>query len=362
MDHLVAWFRRHFSDPQVVILSSFLLGGFAVFFFFGAMLAPIIASVVIAYLLESLVRKLEQLRVPRLLAVIVVFVLFMTLLVFALFGLLPLLSAQISQLVQQLPKMIGRGQELLLRLPELYPNFVSREQVLELMGAVRNELGALGQYVLSLSLSSVVSLIALMVYLVLMPLLVFFFLKDKEKIISWMRGYYPTAMGLTSEVWKEVDRQIGNYVRGKILEIFIVWLISYVVFALLGLQFAMLLGALVGLSVIIPYVGAVVVTIPVAVIAYFQWGWGPSFAYLMIAYAIVQAVDGNVIVPLLFSEVVNLHPIAIIAAILVFGGLWGFWGVFFAIPLGTLVQAVLKAWPRKTPEEAQPDQEQEVHS
>jgi putative permease len=109
-----------------------------------------------------------------------------------------------------------------------------------------------------------------------------------------------------------------------------------------------LLGALVGLSVIIPYIGAVVVTIPVAVIAYFQWGWSADFAYLMVAYAIIQAIDGNVIVPLLFSEVVDLHPIAIIVAVLVFGGLWGFWGVFFAIPLATLVQATLNARPRPT--------------
>jgi putative permease len=68
----------------------------------------------------------------------------------------------------------------------------------------------------------------------------------------------------------------------------------------------------------------------------------------MIAYAIIQALDGNVLVPLLFSEALNLHPVAIIVAILVFGGLWGFWGIFFAIPLATVVQAVLKAWPRLT--------------
>jgi putative permease len=64
-----------------------------------------------------------------------------------------------------------------------------------------------------------------------------------------------------------------------------------------------------------------------------------------VAYLVIQALDGNVLVPLLFGEVVNLHPIAIIVAILVFGGLWGFWGVFFAIPLATLVNAVLRAWP-----------------
>ena len=75
----------------------------------------------------------------------------------------------------------------------------------------------------------------------------------------------------------------------------------------------------------------------------------------MAAYAIVQALDGNVLVPLLFSEVVNLHPIAIITAVLVFGGLCGdSRGVFFAIPLATLVQAVLKAWPPGVPARPQP--------
>ena len=63
----------------------------------------------------------------------------------------------------------------------------------------------------------------------------------------------------------------------------------------------------------------------------------------MIAYGIIQIFDGNLLAPLLLSRVVNLHPVAIIIAILVFGGLWGIWGVFFAIPLATLVQAVLKA-------------------
>jgi putative permease len=96
----------------------------------------------------------------------------------------------------------------------------------------------------------------------------------------------------------------------------------------------------------VPYIGAVVVTVPVILVAWFQWGWSPEFIWLGVAYTVVQALDGNILVPLLFSEVVNLHPVAIIVAVLVFGGLWGFWGVFFAIPLATLVHAILIAWPR----------------
>jgi len=117
-----------------------------------------------------------------------------------------------------------------------------------------------------------------------------------------------------------------------------------------------LLATLVGLSVVIPYIGAAAVTVPIAAIAFFQWGWSADFWYILVAYGVIQALDGNVLVPLLFSEVVNLHPVAIIIAVLVFGGVWGFWGVFFAIPLATLVQAVLRAWPRAGQQLPAPEQ------
>ena len=340
-----AWFERHFSDPQVIGLAAVLVGGFAIFYLAGEMLTPVIASIVIAYLLEGLVGLLERKRVPRLAAVLVVFVAFMTALFFVMFGLLPLLSRQATQLLQQLPTMLGRGQELLLALPHKYPDLFSEQQVVDLINQIRAEAVTIGQNVVQASLSSVLGILTLLVYLILMPLMVFFFLKDKTTIVAWVKHFLPEDRRLANQVWADVDVQIGNYVRGKFIEIVIVWIVTYVTFALMGLQFSMLLGVLVGLSVVIPYVGAVTVTFPVAVIAYFQWGFTSDFAYVMAAYAIVQALDGNVLVPLLFSEVVNLHPIAIITAVLVFGGLWGFWGVFFAIPLATVVQAVLKAWP-----------------
>ena len=352
-----AWFERHLSDPQVIGLAAVLIGGFAIIYLGGEMLAPVIASVVIAYLLEGLAGLLERKRVPRLVAVLLVFVAFMTALIFVMFGLLPLLSRQATQLLQQLPTMIGRGQDLLLALPHKYPNLFSEQQVVDLINQIRSEAVSIGQNAVQASLSSVLGLLTLLVYLILMPLMVFFFLKDKTTIVTWAKHFLPTDRRLAGQVWADVNMQIGNYVRGKFIEIVIVWIVTYVTFSLMGLQFSMLLGVLVGLSVVIPYVGAVTVTFPVAVIAYFQWGFTSDFAYIMIAYAIVQALDGNVLVPLLFSEVVNLHPIAIITAVLVFGGLWGFWGVFFAIPLATLVQAVLKAWPAAPPREPEPKPE-----
>jgi putative permease len=345
MQLIVEWLKRTFSDPQIVFLTLVLLAGFAIVLVMGDMLAPVLASAVLAYLLEGLVVALEDRGAPRLFSVIVVFIAFLLFLAAVVFGLLPVVSRQVTQLVQQLPNMIGEGQRVLMNLPERYPEIFSPEQVQQMLDSIRGEIAGFGQQVVSLSLSSVVGVLTLIVYLVLMPMLVFFFLKDKELIMRWFGHFMPGERGLASRVWMEVDRQIANYVRGKFWEIVIIWAVSLLVFSFFGLQYTMLLAVLVGLSVVIPYVGATVVTVPVLAVAWFQWGWGSDFIGVTVAYLIIQAVDGNVLVPLLFGEVVSLHPVAIIVAILVFGGLWGFWGVFFAIPLATLVNAVLRAWP-----------------
>ncbi len=126
-------------------------------------------------------------------------------------------------------------------------------------------------------------------------------------------------------------------------------MVSVIVFTLLGLQYAFLLGVLLGLSVIVPYIGAVIVTIPIGIVGLMQWSLSVHFTYLMIGYALIITLDGNLLVPLLFSEVMDLHPIVIILSVLILGGIWGFWSVFFAIPLATLVKAVLNAWPKTKP-------------
>lgn len=340
------WFRKYFSDPEAIILALLLFIGFTIVIYLGEMLAPLLASVVIAYLLEGIVRALVNRKVPRIVAVSIVFSVFMACLLIILFVLIPLLSGQVSQLVQELPKMLASGQKMLSQLPELYPHFVTEAQVQEIMEAAGSAVTTLGQSVVSFSIASIPSLLTIGIYLVLLPVLVFFLMKDKTPIIVWMSSMLPRERALAARIWEEMDQQIGNYVRGKFTEILIVGVVSYIVFALMGLNFAPLLGVLVGLSVIIPFIGAIVVTLPVVLIAFFQWGFTSDFAWVVVAYLIIQALDGNVLVPLLFSEAVNLHPVAIIIAVLVFGGFWGFWGVFFAIPLATLVKAILNSWPR----------------
>ncbi len=338
------WYQRHFSDPQAVILALILILATSVIVFMGRVLTPVIAAVVIAYVLEGVVKKLCKFRLPHVLAVSLVILGFLVSLLILMLGLSPLIYKQLSQFIVEVPNMLIAGQAILLSLPEDYP-FISDAQIQDIVFQVNNELASLGQLVVSRSLSSVVNLFTVMVYMVVVPLLVFFFLKDKKSILLWLGRFLPEQGGLAAKVWKDVDIKIGSYIRGKLFEILVVGIVTFIPLQILGLQYAALLSVFVGLSVVIPYVGAVAVTIPVALVAYFQFGVGSEFFYIMLAYLIVQFLDGNLLVPLLFAEAVDMHPAAIIIAVLVFGALWGVWGVFFAIPLAATIQAVISAWP-----------------
>ncbi len=342
---LRGWVDRYFGEEEAVLLALILVAGLLIILTMGSVLAPAIAGLIIAFLLQGLVNKLTRWKLPHWGAVsIATFVLIALLALFFLY-LMPVLWQQAIRLVGEVPGMLTEWQRILLLLPEQYPQLITEHQIQEVMDSVGREIGALGQDVLSFSVSSLPLVAGVLLYVILVPILVFFFLKDSDDILNWMTNFLPKQRPMMSQIWHEMNDQVANYVRGKVIEIIVVGAVSYLSFAVLGLNYALLLGLAVGLSVVIPYIGAAVVTLPVLMIGFFQWGVGNEFYWLFAVYCVIQALDGNVLVPLLFSEAVNLHPVAIILAVLIFGGLWGFWGVFFAIPLATLVKAVFNAWP-----------------
>lgn len=342
------WFQRTFSDPQMVLLVMVLLLALVGISFFGQMLAPAIAAVVITFLLDGPVSWLKRRGMQSFMAVITVYVLFITLSLVTLFAVVPPLVRQVSQFINDAPAMVGAVQEALLDLQARFPGLISKAQAETWLSGLGNEVTNLGPSLLQYSLTGVTGAAAFVVYLVLVPVMVFFFLKDKAQILGWFSRFFPSDKPLLEQVWREILDRAGDYARGKVYEILIVGLSAFIVYQILGLPYATLLAVATGLSVIIPYFGAAAVTFPVALVAYFHWGFGHEMAVAVIAYLVLQALDGNVLVPLLFSEAVNLHPNAIIIAILIFGGIWGFWGVFFAIPLATVANAVLRGWRERT--------------
>jgi len=346
------WYKRNFSDPNAVTLLVILISTFLFVYFFSNLLMPVFVAVAIAFLLDLPVTKLNLFGLSRSLSVVIVVSAFVGFSLLGILGLMPVIWQQSSNLFQEVPQMVGQGHTYLLALPEKYPEIVSAEQIGEVITLVNDKFIEWGQVALKASLNSISDVVALLIYLILVPLMVFFFLKDKDALFDSFRQFLPNDRRMAKQVGNEMNQQIMNYIRGKLVEITIIGTASTIAFIALGLNYPVLLGVLVGLSVLVPYVGATIVTLPVLLVALFQFGTTAEFGYVMLAYGIIQALDGNLLVPLLFSEAVNLHPVTIIIAVILFGGLWGFWGVFFAIPLATLVKAVLNAWSTTTQYEA----------
>lgn len=347
------WYKRKFSDPNALMLLLLILFSCALLFVFGGILMPVLVAIVIAYLLDVPVTRLENIGVRRSLATSFTVIVFLLICFIAAIAIVPIISKQSVNLVREIPLIWDSAQQWLTTLPDKYPNVVELSYIKSMMSGVNERIVTLGEQALSASFSSLGNLAALLIYIILVPLMVFFMLSDKGFFVDSISAVLPKERVLITQVGVEMNIQIANYIRGKVIEIIIVGTVTSIAFSILELRFALLLGVLVGFSVLIPYIGAAVITIPVAIVALFQFGLTAEFGYIMLVYMIIQALDGNLLVPILFSEAVNLHPLYIIIAVLLFGGLWGFWGVFFAIPLATLVKALITAWstPKQPPEE-----------
>jgi len=340
------WFNQLFGDEESLILLLLLIGGVTLVVLMGDILAPLIAAVIFAFLLQGVDSFLRRWGVSERISLWLCYAMFISIFVISLIFIMPLVWNQLVNLFAELPRMLIAVKKAVIALEG---DLFSKEQLNGLVFNASEQVAGLGQWVVSFSLANISNIIGILIYIILVPILVFFMLMDRDVILSWSASFLPKKRPLMQKIWAEMNNQVANYARGKAIEIIVVGVVSYIAFLILGLNYAALLALLVGLSVVIPYIGAAVVTIPVLLVGFVQWGWGTDFAYLFVTYMVIQALDGNVLVPLLFSEAVNLHPIAIILAVLFFGGIWGLWGVFFAIPLATLIKALINAWPAALP-------------
>jgi putative permease len=341
------WYTDNFTDPNQVSLALVLIFSIIVTYILVQTIAPILVAIVLAYMLEGLVQHLMKITAAtRHFSVIVVFFLFLIISILTLFMLLPLLLDQLTLLVKSLPEIFNKSKQLILGLYD-ENEYIPKDYIDNIFLGLQGETSKVGNSIFTFSLASAGGLFAIIVYAILVPIMIFFMLFDKETINNWIARFFPKKLELTRRAYSELNLKIGNYIRCKFIEIMIVWISSFILFFALGLNYSLLLSFLCGLSVIIPYVGMIAVTIPIILVAYFQWALGSEFWYVIIGHLLIQAVDGNVVVPILFSDAVNIHPFAILLSILFFGSVWGIWGVFFAIPLAVLISTILNVWPER---------------
>jgi|TARA_B110000444_G_scaffold41244_1_gene37202 putative permease len=345
IEQLNSFFKKIFNSEETIIFSLVLLFAIFLVIFFGSILTPFIISIVVAYLLVGLQKKIESFNVSKYFALLITFAIFIVTGAAMLIWLLPILYIQLQAFVLDVPGLFNDFLDFVSELPAKFPDLVSSDQISIFFQAVSSELSSVTQNLVKSSISGIQSTITILLYAILFPVLVFFFLFDRDNIINGLMKLIPGRREMFTDIWKEMDVQLSNYVRGKVIEIFIVGLSAAIIFASLGLKYSALLSVLVGLSVLIPYVGAFLVTIPVVVVGLLQFGLVPQFWILVGLYLLLQALDGNLLVPIIFSDAVKLHPVVIIFSVFIFGSMFGFWGVFFSIPIATFIKAVWNAWP-----------------
>ena len=348
LNYLKQWYEENLTDPNQVSLALIVIFSVLITYILIQTISPILVAIVLAYMLEGLVQNLMKTAgIVRNISVVVVFFMFLILSVITLFMLIPLLLDQLTLFVKSLPEIFDKSKNLILGMYD-QNEYIPKDYIDSIFLGLQGETSKLGNSIFAYSLASAGGLFAIIVYTILVPIMIFFMLFDKDAINGWISKFFPKKLELTQKAYSELNLKIGNYIRCKFIEIIIVWVASFILFLLLGLNYSLLLSFLCGVSVIIPYVGMIAVTIPIVLVAYFQWGIASEFWYVVIGHLLIQAIDGNVVVPILFSDAVNIHPFAILLSILFFGSVWGIWGVFFAIPLAVLINTILNVWPRAT--------------
>ena len=332
--------KRFFSNEESVYFAILLIFSFFFIILFGNVLLPVIISIVIAFLLNGFMTTLIKYNMSQKLSLSITLIVFFGFYL-SLFMALPSIGTEINNLLQNLPIIVSSFQQNLIEMN----NYFSEEEIDQIFANLSNQISVL----LSSALGQLAGTVSLMfnaiLYAIMIPLMVFFFLKDKSILLPIASIILPKENGFMQSVFAEMNDQLFNYVTGKFIEMLLVASASYILFAFLGLPYAVLIAILVGLSVIIPIFGAILVTIPVVLIGLYEWGLSENFYWLLGFYLLIQILDGNVLVPILFSSRNNLHPVVIIIAVLFFGGIWGFWGLFFAIPLATFIKAIINSWP-----------------
>jgi putative permease len=344
INFLKNFFDKYFFDDEQYAALFIISIGIVILYFLGGIIAPVLVSILIAYILNGLTSFMEEKGNSRILALIVTLIIF-GLFYLSIFLFLPFLSRQILLLVSDIPQIYESVNSFLSN--QLASYGLQSNQLDEVVINAFSYIPTLFQNALLQLNSGFSAVMNALLYLIIVPFLVFFLLKDRDIFINYAKNLLPQKKNLLTKIWNDLNVQLYGYLRGKGLEMIIVALVTGFVFYLQDVNYSIILAILVGLSVLIPYVGAILVTIPVVLIGLFQWGLDSSFYIFITSYMIIQALDGNVLMPLLLGREVKLHPVIIITAVLIFGGIWGFWGLLLAIPIATFLRAILVAWPKK---------------
>lgn len=336
-----------FSDKQFNYLKRififFLILSFVIFlcYLFAEIIAMLIISLLLAMIFNPIVDFLEKKGLPRLLSVISVFVLtglfFFGLLSF----LLPKIVSQFNQLSfaltpENIKLLIGDIEKKLIT---FFPFLNSADLANRFVAFIQN---IILSWVNNLSniLSSIVSIVAI---LVIVPFLTFFILKDNRILMKGIVNIMPNKyFEVSYSVIKKISIGLSRFVRGWILDAFLVGLMSGIGLALLGIQNSASIGLIAGVGHLIPYFGPIIGGIPAIVISLIQFGNLSMLPNILLLFILVYTFDNGFIQPNIFAKNTDLHPLVIILLILIGSEILGIFGMLIAVPAATVIKTATR--------------------
>jgi len=311
-------------------------------------LSPFLVGILLAYLGDPLVDRLERWKLSRTWGVILVFSLFTLLCLLLLLVLVPMLGKQLMHLYELAP--LGLDWLQLTALPWVQARFGLDEdfwRVDQLKSAFSANLGSTKDVVaiiLSQATASSIALLAWLANLLLVPVVCFYLLRDWDLIMAKLRTLLPRRReDAVMALMRECHEVIGAFLRGQLLVMLALAVVYSAGLMLLGVELGLLIGVLAGLASIVPYMGFVV-GIGAAVIAVlFQFGL-ELYPLLGVAavFTVGQMMEGMLLTPLLVGDRIGLHPVAVIFAVLAGGQLFGFTGVLLALPVAAVIMVLLR--------------------
>ncbi len=298
-------------------------------------LAPFLFAGILAYILDPLVERLARRRVPRTLAVVIVLLLLLAVFAALVLVVLPLFYKEIRLLAEKLPGFLAWTNDQLV--PWLKTHFgidvrLDVDSVRQLASETLGTADVAHRLLGSLKMGGL-ALVALAVNLLLVPVVLFYLLRDWNRLLARVDGLVPQRLqAKVHEIAREIDAVLAEFLRGQLTVMGVMAIYYPVALWLAGLEFALPVGLITGVLVFIPYVGALTGLTLGTIAALMQFGSWSGVLWVWVAFGIGQALEGMAITPLIVGERIGLHPVAVIFALLAFGQVFGFFGVLLALP------------------------------
>lgn len=311
-------------------------------------LSPFLVGILLAYLGDPLVDRLERVGLSRTAGVAVVFALFSLVLLAMLLVLIPMLAKQLVRLYEVAPQMLDWLQHVALPWVQvklgLADGFWKFDKVKAAISAHMGQTTDIVGVVLSQVTASGLALVGWLANLVLIPVVGFYLLRDWDLMMARLRSLLPRQREpQVVELAGECHEVLGAFVRGQLLVMLALGVIYASGLMLVGLELGLLIGLLAGLAAIVPYMGFIIGIGAAMVAGLFQFGVDPyPLLGIVAVFMVGQALEGMVLTPLLVGDRIGLHPVAVIFAILAGGELFGFTGVLLALPAAAVIMVLLR--------------------